>query len=85
MSEQMPSDSEREAPGDFFENLEATIERLRTAATPPPAPPESWLKKTLSPAEPSSHQSEFNAAVADALNLLLKLMNALRETTLREM
>jgi DNA repair exonuclease SbcCD ATPase subunit len=78
MSEQMPSDSEREAPGDFFQDLDATIKQLRAAATAPPAPPESWLKKTLSPAESSAHQTDFNAAIVDALNHLL---TALRETT----
>jgi hypothetical protein len=78
MSEQMPSDSEREAPGDLFQDLEATIKRLRAAATPPSAPPESWLKKRSSPATSSSHQSEFNAAVVEALN---QLVNTLRETT----
>lgn len=78
MSEQMPSDSEREAPGDFFQNLEATIKRLRAAATPPSAPPGSWLKKKSSPVPSSSHQSEFNAAVVDAMN---QLVSALRETS----
>ena len=78
MSEQMPSDSEREAPGDFFQNLEATIKRLRAAATLPSAPPDSWLKKRSTPAASSSHQSEFNAAVVEALN---QLVNALRETS----
>src|SRR5687768_14717772 len=77
MSEQMPSDSEREAPGDFFGNLEAAIKRLRAAATPPPAPPGSWLKKRSSPAA-SSQQSDFNAAIVEALN---KLVSALGEMT----
>ena len=84
MSEEMPLESERERPGDFFHDLEATIKRLRTGATPPPAPPESWLKKTLSPAEPSSHQTEFNHALVDALSQLAQLMSALRETTLSQ-
>jgi hypothetical protein len=77
MSEQMPSDSEREAPGDFFQTLEATIKRLRAAATPASASPGSWLKKRSSPAAPSSPQSDFNAAVVDAVN---QLVSALRET-----
>lgn len=81
MPEQMPSDSEREAPGDFFQNLEATIKQLRAAAIVPPAPPQSWLQKTLSPAAPSSHQNEFNAAVVEALNDFIKIVSALSETT----
>ena len=77
MSKQMPSDSEREAAGDLFPDLEATIKQLRAAATPPPAPPESWLKKTLGSAPPSLHQTEFNAAVVEALS---QLSSVLRET-----
>jgi len=72
MAEQMPSNSEREAPGDLFRNVEETIKQLRSAATT--APPESWLKKTLSS---SSDQNEFNAAVVEALS---QLFSALRET-----
>jgi chromosome segregation ATPase len=78
MADEMASDSERDAAGNSFQNLEATIRQLRAAAVPPPVPAESWLKKTLSPAAPSSHQNEFNAAVVDALN---QLASALRETT----
>jgi chromosome segregation ATPase len=78
MSEQMPSDSEREAPGDLFQKLEATLKQLRAAATAPPAQPESWLQKRLSSAAPSSRQSDLNAALVDALN---QLVSALRETT----
>ena len=84
MSEKMPSESEREAPIDFFQEMEATIKRLRAAATPPPAPPETWLKKKSGPAASSSHQSEFNAALVEALNQLLKQMSALRETALSQ-
>ena len=77
MSEPMSSDSEREAPGDSFQNLEATIKRLRAAATRPPAPPESWLKKRTSAASSASHQADFNAAVVEAMN---ELASAFRET-----
>lgn len=76
MSEQMPSDSEREAPGALFQKLEATIKRLRAAA-PSSAAPGSWLKKKSSKAA-SSSQSSFNAAIVDALN---QLVSAWRETT----
>jgi len=77
MSEQMPSDSEREAPGDLFRKLEETLRQLRAVVTTLPAPPESWLKKTLSPTAPSSHQGEFNVALVDALT---QLSSVLRET-----
>ena len=70
MSEQMPSESKREAPGELFKKLEATIKQLRTAT----APSKSWLKK----AAPSSRQSKFNAAVVEALG---QLVISLRETT----
>ena len=72
----MPSDSKREAPGDFF-HLEAAIERLRAAATSPPAPTGSWLKKRSSPAAPSSHQSDFNTAIVEVMH---QLVGVLRET-----
>ena len=74
MSDKMPSDSKREAPEDSFRNVEAILTQLRAAATPPPAPPESWLKKTFNPAPPSSHQSDFNVALVDALTQLLSAL-----------
>lgn len=77
MSDKMPANREREAPDDVFRNMEETLRQLRAAATPPPAPPESWLKKTFHPAGPSSHQSDFNLALVEALTGLL---SALRET-----
>jgi hypothetical protein len=77
MSEKMPAKSEREAPDDAFRNVEETLQRLRAAATPPPVPAESWLKKTFNPSPPSSHQSEFNTALVEALS---QLLSALRET-----
>jgi chromosome segregation ATPase len=80
MSDQMPSKSEREGPGDLFGDLEETLKQLRAAATPPPAR-ESWLKKTLSPAAPSSHQGEFNLALVDALS---QLLSALREAAVSQ-
>ena len=75
MSDKMPSESKREAPEDSFRNVEAILTQLRTAATPPPSPPESWLKKTFNPAPPSSHQSEFNIALVDALTQLLSALH----------
>ena len=77
MSEKMPSNSERKAPDNLFRKMEETLEKLRVAAPPPPAPPESWLKKTFNPVPPSQHQSEFNVALVDALTQALSL---LRET-----
>ena len=77
MSEKMPSDSKREAPADLLRDMEATLKQLRAAATPPLAPAESWLKKTFNPGPPSTHQSEFNVALVDALT---QLSSVLRET-----
>lgn len=76
MSEKMPSNSESEAPEDSFRSVETMLKQLRAAATPPPLPAESWLKKTFNPTPPSSHQGEFNAALVDALT---QLLSALRE------
>ena len=73
----MPSNSEREAADNGFRNLDETLKELRAAATAPSAPAESWLKKTFNPAAPSSHQSEFNVALVDALD---RLATALHET-----
>jgi DNA repair ATPase RecN len=71
----MPPTSESD-PGDLFPNLEATLEQLRAAATPPPASSQSWLKKTVSGAPLSSHQSEFNHAIVGALT---QIVSALRD------
>jgi len=73
----MPAKSKREAPDDAFQKVEETLKQLRAAATPPPVPAESWLKKRFDPSPPSSHQSEFNAALVEALS---QLLIALRET-----
>ena len=81
MSDKMPSNREREAADDVFRNTEETLRQLRAAATTTPAPPESWLKKTLHPAAPSSHQSEFNLALVDSL---ARLLSAVRETAASE-
>ena len=77
MSENMPANSEGEAPDDLFRNVEETLEQLRAAAKPPPMPPESWWKRTFNPAPPSSHQGEFNTALVSAL---AQLSDALRKT-----
>jgi septal ring factor EnvC (AmiA/AmiB activator) len=77
MSENMPAHSEREAPDDLFRNVEEALKQLRAAATPPPAPPESWWTRTFNPAPPSSHQSEFNTALVSALT---QLSDGLRQT-----
>jgi predicted nucleic acid-binding Zn-ribbon protein len=77
MSENMPANSQREASEDLFQNVEATLKQLRDAATPPPMPAESWWKRTFDPAPPSSHQSDFNVALVDALT---QSLSALRKT-----
>jgi DNA repair exonuclease SbcCD ATPase subunit len=77
MSENMPANSEREASDDLFQNVEASLKQLRDAATPPPMPPESWWKRTFNPAPPSTHQSDFNVALVDALT---QSLSALRKT-----
>lgn len=73
----MPANSEGAASDDLFRSVDATLKELRAAATPSPTPPESWWKRTFNPAPPSSHQSEFNAALVDALT---QLCDALRKT-----
>ena len=77
MSDKMPSNREREAPDDVFRNTEEMLRQLRAAATPPPAQPQSWLKKTFHSGAPSSPPSEFNLALVEAL---AGLVSALRET-----
>ena len=77
MAENMPANSEGAPPDDLFRNVEATLKQLRAAATPSPMPPESWWKRIFDPAPPSSHQSEFNTALVDALT---QLSDALRKT-----
>ena len=77
MSENMPAHSEREAPDDLFRNVEEALKQLQAAATPPPAPPESWWTRPFNPAPSSSHQSEFNTALVSALT---QLSDALRKT-----
>jgi chromosome segregation ATPase len=73
----MPANNERAAAEEVFENVDAIITQLRAAATPPPLPPKSWLERKIGSAAPSSHQTEFNLALVDALT---RLTNLLRET-----
>ena len=77
MSETMPSESEHAARNDAFRSMEKILERLRATATPPSVAPESWLKRTFNPAPPSTHQSDFNAALVDALT---QFLSTLRDT-----
>lgn len=81
MAENMPANSEGAPPDDLFRNVEATLKQLRAAATPSPMPPDSWWKRIFDPAPPSSHQSEFNTALVDALT---QLSDALRKTAVSQ-
>ena len=63
----MPSNIDRGLADDEFGKIEAKLALIRTAATAPPAAPESWFKRTFAPAAPSSRQSEIDAALVDAL------------------
>lgn len=63
----MPSNIDRGLADDEFGKIEAKLALLRTAATAPPAAPESWFKRTFAPAAPSSRQGEIDTALVDAL------------------
>jgi len=63
----MPSNIDRGLADDEFGKIAAKLALIRTAATAPPAAPESWFKRTFAPAAPSSRQSEIDAALVDAL------------------
>jgi len=63
----MPSNIDRGLADDEFDKIEAKLALIRTAATAPPDAPESWFKRTFSPAAPSLRPSEIDAALVDAL------------------
>jgi septal ring factor EnvC (AmiA/AmiB activator) len=63
----MPSNIDHGLADDEFGKIEAKLALIRTAATVPPDAPESWFKRTFSPAAPSSRQSEIDTALVDAL------------------
>jgi septal ring factor EnvC (AmiA/AmiB activator) len=63
----MPSNIDHGLADDEFGKIEAKLALIRTAATAPPAAPESWFKRTFAPAAPSLRQSEIDAALIDAL------------------
>jgi chromosome segregation ATPase len=63
----MPSDIDRGLADDEFGKIEAKIALIRTAATAPPAAPESWFKRTFAPAAPSSRHGEIDTSLVDAL------------------
>jgi septal ring factor EnvC (AmiA/AmiB activator) len=72
----MPANNDRGSSDDVFGKVEATLARVRAAATAPPDKRESWLKRTFNPAAPSSRQSDLNGAVLEALEAAVA---ALRE------
>jgi hypothetical protein len=63
----MPSNIDRGLTDDEFGKIEAKLALIRTAATAPPAAPESWFKRTFAPAAPSSRQGEIDIPMVDAL------------------
>lgn len=70
----MPSNIDRGVADDEFGKIEAQIALIRTAATAPPAAPESWFKRTFAPAAPSSRQGEIDAGLVDALRDAVALL-----------
>jgi septal ring factor EnvC (AmiA/AmiB activator) len=70
----MPSNIDRGVADDEFGKIEAKLALIRTAATAPPAAPESWFKRTFAPAAPSSRQGEIDTALVDALRDMVVLL-----------
>lgn len=70
----MPSDIDRGPADDEFGKIEAKLALIRTAATAPPAAPESWFKRTFAPAAPSSRQGEIDTSLVDALRDTVALL-----------
>jgi predicted nucleic acid-binding Zn-ribbon protein len=73
----MPANSDHVSADNAFSKVEAKLASIRAAALAPADAPQSWLKRTLNPAAPSSRPSDFNVAVVDAL---AELITALRKT-----
>jgi DNA anti-recombination protein RmuC len=63
----MPSNIDRGLADDEFGKIEAKLALIRTAATAPPAAPESWFKRTFAPAAPSSRHGEIDTSLVDVL------------------
>jgi len=70
----MPSNIDRGLAADEFAKIEAKLALIRTAATASPDAPESWIKRTFSPAAPSSRRSEIDATLVDALRDTVALL-----------
>jgi hypothetical protein len=79
MSQEMPFKNEPKAPAEVFQRLEATVAKLRAAATAPPDPPKSWMKRTFHPDASSSPQSESNASLVDALAQMVSALGEIAE------
>jgi chromosome segregation ATPase len=63
----MPSNIDHGLADDEFGKIEAKLALIRTAATAPPAAPESWFKRTFAPAAPSSRHGEIDTSLVDVL------------------
>jgi chromosome segregation ATPase len=71
------SSSEYEPADEVFRKLEAVLAELRTAASAPPDPPQSWTKRAFSPAPGSTRQREFNSLLVSALTGTLQSLRAI--------
>jgi chromosome segregation ATPase len=67
---------EHEQAEELFRKLETILTKLRAAATAPPDPPESWIKRIFNPSPASPCRSKFNLTLIEALAETLDAIRA---------